>query len=251
MQDSKSLAHKVENGEVTALLFDLDGVLTPTTDLHKAAWSDLFTPFLEARGVAPYTEDDYYAHIDGKARIDGVASLLASRGISLPPGGPEQGEASGPTIWGMAEDKNANFASILQTEGITPYPGSAAFLEHVARFEIPMAVVSSSKNARDVLELSGLADYFPVVVDGVYAVEQGLPGKPFPDTYLAAASLVGSSPEQAIVFEDALSGVAAGRAGHFAHVVGVDRGAGAQALRASGATVVVSDLSELIPAGPA
>ena len=251
MKDTRSFAQKVESGQVSALLFDLDGVLTPTTDLHKLAWSNLFTPFLEARGSAPYTEDDYYAYVDGKSRIDGVASLLASRGIDLPAGGPTQAEDTGPTIWGMAQDKNANFASVLQAEGIDPYPGSAAFLEYAARLGVPMAVVSSSKNAREVLKLSGLAGYFPVVVDGEYAAEAGLPGKPSPDTYLRAAELVGSEPGSAVVFEDALSGVAAGRAGNFTIVVGVDRGAGVEELQGAGATMVVSDLSDLIPEGAA
>lgn len=250
MTRKQDLVRRLQDGSVTALLFDLDGVLTPTIDLHKAAWADLFTPFLGSRGAEPYTEADYHAHVDGKARMDGVASVLASRGIALPLGGPDQSAEGADTVWSLAEEKNAAFSRILQEQGINPYPGSAAFLRWVSRFpDVKRAVVSSSKNAATVLQMSGLARYFPVVVDGTFAAEEGLEGKPSPETYLKAAELLGSRPEQAVVLEDALAGVAAGRAGNFGRVIGVDRGVGASALTESGADFTVEDLEELIPSG--
>ena len=234
---------------VSAALFDLDGVLTPTAEVHLRAWSDMFNNFLSARGIAePFTDDDYFAFVDGKPRFDAVRTFLASRGIELPEGtidDPPQAESVG----GLGNRKNDAFLAALHRDGITAYPGSVRLLDWLAERGIPVAVVSSSRNAGPVLAAAGLADRLPVVVDGLVAAAERLPGKPAPDTYEYAARLLGVPCQQALVVEDALSGVAAGRAGEFAAVVGVDRGAGADALREAGADLVVSDLAELLPAG--
>lgn len=244
------ISQALESGEVDALLFDLDGVLTPTSDLHRRAWREMFSPVLEEHGATPYTEDDYFAHLDGRQRMDGVRGVLESRGIELAEGGPGQ-DSGALTIYSLAEQKNEDFNRILAGEGMGPYPGTARFLEYAAGFPgVKMAVVSSSKNAAPILQMAGLASYFDAVVDGTVAAREGLPGKPAPDTFVRAAGLLGTVPSKSIVFEDAISGVAAGRAGHFAHVVGVDRGAGAAELKNAGATMVVADLDELVPGDP-
>ncbi|MFZ1381259.1 MAG: HAD-IA family hydrolase [Scrofimicrobium sp.] len=249
MTTNQTLLTELESGQVNALLFDLDGVLTPTSDLHRVAWRQLFEPFLEKSGAQPYSEEDYYLYLDGKQRMDGVASVLHSRGIDLPWGGPDQQLApEQASVWSLAEQKNDEFNSILADSGVQPYPGSLALLEYVGRFDgVRAAVVSSSKNASEILKMSGLDRFFDAVVDGAYAVDEGLPGKPNPDTFLRAAELLGSCPERAVVFEDAVSGVQAGSAGRFREVIGIDRGAGVDVLSEAGATVVVSDLGELLP----
>lgn len=229
-----------------AALFDLDGVLTPTAEVHMSAWARMFSDFLTARGVSqPYTEDDYFAHIDGRPRYEGVAAMLASRGIELPHGSPED-SPSVETVCGLGNRKNELFTEVLRSEGITAYAGSLALLDHLEQVGVKMAVVSSSKNAPEVLRAAGIADRFPVVVDGVVATERGLPGKPRPDTYTHAAEQLGVPSTRSVVLEDAVSGVQAGAAGDFGLVVGVDRGAGAESLRRHGAEVVVSDLAELL-----
>jgi beta-phosphoglucomutase family hydrolase len=228
-----------------ALLFDLDGVLTPTADVHMRAWSRLFTPYLAAHGVAPYTQDDYYASIDGKPRYDGVRSLLASRGIELPEGTPDDDPALD-TVCGLGNRKNAEFTAELTEHGVEPYPGSLRFLDAAIAAGLQVAVVSSSANAVQVLRTAGILDRFPVVVDGLVARQDHLAGKPAPDTYLDAAGRFGLTAAECVVVEDATSGVEAGRNGAFGLVVGVDRGAGADALRAHGADVVVADLDELV-----
>lgn len=229
-----------------AALFDLDGVLTPTAQVHMSAWARMFTDFLTSRGVSqPYTEADYFAHIDGRPRYEGVAALLASRGIELPQGSPED-PASAQTVCGLGNRKNDLFTQVLRTEGISAYAGSLALLDHLEQVGVKMAVVSSSKNAPEVLRAAGIADRFPIVVDGAVALGQGLPGKPHPDTYTYAATQLGVPSARSVVLEDAVSGVQAGAAGDFGLVVGVDRGAGAESLRQHGAEVVVSDLAELI-----
>ena len=231
-----------------AALFDLDGVLTPTAEVHMRAWQALFTDFLTTRGFVdqPYVESDYFDHIDGKPRYDGVRSFLASRGITLP-----EGEVTDPpttdTVHGLGNRKNEFFSSVLRDEGVLPFPGSVALLDFLAERGTKVAVVSSSRNAPPVLEAAGIADRFEVVVDGNVSAAEHLPGKPAPDTFLHAASRLGVPRERAVVFEDALSGVEAGHNGRFGLVVGVDRGAGADRLRASGADVVVADLAELVP----
>ncbi|WP_230207694.1 HAD family phosphatase [Microlunatus sp. Gsoil 973] len=229
-----------------AVLFDLDGVLTPTAEVHMRAWARMFTAFLESsEGQPPYTEQDYFDYVDGKPRYDGVRSFLASRGIELPEGTPDD-PPDVETICGLGNRKNAEFSRVLESDGVQPYPGSVRLLDHLAASGTPMAVVSSSRNARPVLRAAGLLDRFPVIVDGNVSAERGLAGKPSPDTFAAAASDLDVSVDRAVVVEDALSGVAAGRAGGFGLVVGVDRGAGAERLRESGADIVVADLGELV-----
>ncbi|OIH99478.1 MULTISPECIES: HAD family phosphatase [unclassified Curtobacterium] len=232
-------------GDQRALLFDLDGVLTPTADVHMRAWSRLFTSYLAAHGADQYTEQDYFAHIDGKPRYDGVRSLLASRGIELPEGTPDDAPDA-ETVCGLGNRKNAEFTAELDEHGVEPYPGSLAFLTAAIDAGLDVAVVSSSANATSVLRTAGILDRFPVVVDGLVARQDGLAGKPAPDTYLDAASRFGLTAAECVVVEDATSGVEAGRNGGFGLVVGVDRGAGADALRAHGADVVVTDLADLV-----
>lgn len=228
-----------------AVLFDLDGVITPTAEVHMQAWSEMFNEFLESRGIQePYTAEDYFAYVDGKPRYDGVASFLASRSIDLPHGSPTDPVAA-ETVCGLGNRKNDAFNTVLARDGITAYPGSLRLMAVLAGQGIQMAVVSSSQNARRVLAAAGLAEHFPVVVDGLVAAAEHLPGKPAPDTFLRAAELVGVPREAAVVVEDAVSGVAAGRAGDFGLVIGVDRGAGAEALRVAGADLIVTDLGEL------
>ncbi len=243
-----------------AALFDLDGVLTPTAEVHMHAWSRMFNEYLAARdpstgsgsveagsgSVSPYTDADYFAHVDGKPRYDGVRDFLASRGIELPWGDPSD-PPEAETVCGLGNRKNVSFAAVLATEGVTPYPGSVLLLDYLANKGVAVAVVSSSQNADAVLTAADLRDRFEVVVDGKLAHAEGLPGKPAPDTYLRAAEALGVAKERAVVFEDAVSGTEAGRAGAFGLVVGVDRGVGVQTLLDSGADLVVSDLAELLP----
>ncbi|GAA2227260.1 beta-phosphoglucomutase family hydrolase [Herbiconiux moechotypicola] len=228
-----------------ALLFDLDGVLTPTVEVHMRAWARLFAPYLEAQGAAAYTDDDYYLSIDGKPRVDGVRSLLTSRGITLPDGTADD-PAGEDTVWALGNRKNDAFAAELAENGVAPYPGSLDFLTAALAAGYEVAVVSSSRNAEPVLRAAGIRDRFEVIVDGLVAAAEGLPGKPAPDTYLRAAELLGLTADECVVVEDAHSGVQAGRDGAFGLVVGIDRGVGAQELLDSGADVVVEDLDELV-----
>ena len=229
-----------------AALFDLDGVLTPTAEVHMRAWQALFVDFLTKRGMVgqPYVESDYFNYIDGKPHYDGVRSFLASRGITLAEGDPSDDPAT-ETVCGLGNRKNSFFSAVLHDEGVAPYPGSVQLLDYLADRGTKIAVVSSSRNAPPVLEAAGLAPRFPVVVDGNVAAREQLPGKPAPDTFAYAAKQLGVPKERAVVFEDALSGVAAGRAGGFGLVVGVDRGVGADRLTESGADLVITDLAEL------
>jgi beta-phosphoglucomutase family hydrolase len=226
-----------------AILFDLDGVLTPTAEVHERAWSIMFNEFLGER--PPFTQDDYLAYVDGKPRYDGVRSFLASRGIVLPDGDPADPPGR-QSVCALGNRKNELFTEVLERDGIAPYPGSVAFLDELDRRGMKKAVVSSSRNAPKVLLASGLAERFEVVVDGAVAAAEHLDGKPNPATYLFAARRLGVAAADSVVIEDALSGVAAGRAGSFGSVLGVDRGAGAEALHAAGATAVVADLAELV-----
>ncbi|MCE1177697.1 MAG: beta-phosphoglucomutase family hydrolase [Micrococcales bacterium] len=229
-----------------AALFDLDGVLTPTAEVHMRAWAEMFNGYLQGRGIEqPYTDQDYFDYVDGKPRYDGVRSFLASRGIELPEGAPEDG-ADVESVAGLGNRKNDAFNEVLARDGVAAYPGSVRLLDHLAGRGTQVAVVSSSRNAPAVLEAAGLADRFTVVVSGAVAAEQGLPGKPAPDTFAYAAQQLGVPIERAVVLEDAVSGVQAGCAGDFGLVVGVDRGAGVDALTAAGADIVVADLAELI-----
>ena len=227
------------------VLFDLDGVLTPTAEVHMRAWQQLFIDFLTKRGITqPYVESDYFDYIDGKPRYDGVRALLASRSITLGEGDPSDSPDT-ETVCGLGNRKNVFFSAVLAEDGVQPYPGSVQLLDFLAERDIKVAVVSSSRNAPPVLEASGLAERFEVVVDGNVASEQDLPGKPAADTFVYAAEQLGVPIERAVVFEDALSGVQAGRAGGFGLVVGVDRGVGADRLTEAGADLVVADLAEL------
>jgi beta-phosphoglucomutase family hydrolase len=233
-----------------AVLFDLDGVLTPTAEVHRRAWKRTFDRVLSRYlgDAAPeFSVDDYLTYVDGKPRHDGVHSFLQSRGIDLP-----DGDASDPpsleTEWGIGNLKNEEFNAVLEDEGVAAYPGSVALVDHLARVGVEMAIVSSSANARAVLTAAGLIDRFDVIIDGVAARERGLAGKPAPDTFLAAAEDLGIAAGDAVVVEDALSGVEAGVAGGFGLVIGVDRDGQATALRSAGAHIVVDDLAELVPA---
>ncbi len=237
---------------VAACLFDLDGVLTRTAELHAEAWKDTFDDFLHKWSTAdnqrraPFDAvADYEDYVDGKPRLDGVRSFLASRGIELREG--SKGDpTSADTIHGLAQRKNELVRKLMEQRGVNPYEGSVRFIEAAQRAGLDLAVVTSSENADAVLRAAGLAGYFHVVVDGAIATALGLHGKPAPDVFLEASRRVGAEPAHAAVFEDALAGVAAGHAGGFAVVVGVDRADRAAELLASGADVLVRDLSELI-----
>lgn len=230
-----------------AALFDLDGVLTPTALVHMHAWEAMFADYLSAHHPAqpPYTDRDYYDYVDGKPRYAGVQSFLVSRGIEIPKGAPDD-SSDELTICGLGNRKNAIVEKVLASDGVDAYPGSRQLVEALADRGIALAVVSSSRNAPAVLEAAGLLEFFPTIVDGIVAGERHLAGKPAPDTFVYAAELVNARRSRCVVLEDAVSGVQAGRAGRFGLVVGVDRGAGADALREHGADVVVGDLAELL-----
>lgn len=238
--------------EVRACLFDLDGVLTQTAKVHAAAWKKTFDEFLRKRAeeghgdfVAFDAVSDYDEFVDGKPREDGVRSFLASREIELPEGGPRD-EAGAATVHGLGERKNELVLGMIHDDGVQAYDGSVRYVEAVKHAGMPRAVVSSSANAHDVLAAAGIAELFDAVIDGAEAEREHLSGKPAPDTFLAGARTLGVTPAQAAVFEDALAGVEAGKAGKFGCVVGVDRVGQAQALGEHGADVVVGDLDELL-----
>ncbi|PZF81712.1 beta-phosphoglucomutase family hydrolase [Jiangella anatolica] len=237
---------------IKACLFDLDGVLTPTAEVHKSAWTATFDAFLRERAertgepfVAFDPVADYNVYVDGKQRADGVRSFLASRGITLPEGTPDD-PGSAETVNGLGNRKNVVLLERLRDVGVAPYPGSVTYLRAAAAAGLRRAVVSASANCREVVAAAGIEDLLEVRVDGVTAREEGLRGKPQPDSFLAAAKRLGVEPGEAAVFEDALAGVQAGRAGKFGFVVGVDRVGQADALRERGADVVVTDLAELL-----
>jgi beta-phosphoglucomutase family hydrolase len=236
---------------VSACLFDLDGVLTQTAKVHAAAWQQMFDDYLHARAartgeafVAFDPVGDYDEYVDGKPRYDGVRSFLGGRGIELPEGS-EDDPPQAETIHGLGNRKNEIVLKLIHEHGVEPYAGSVAYVKAARDAGLRRAVVSSSTNCRDVLHAAGIEHLFEEIVDGVVAEREHLHGKPAPDTYLAGARALGVEPAQAAVFEDALAGVEAGRAGHFGCVVGVDRVGQADALSAHGADVVVRDLSEL------
>lgn len=230
-----------------AVLFDLDGVLTPTAEVHMHAWQTMFQELFAAWDITPpYTERDYFEYLDGKKRYDGVASLLRSRDVEVPWGDPSD-PPTADTVCGIGNRKNVVFSSILRSEGITAYPGSVRLLDVLQAAGTPIAVVSSSKNATEVLQVAGLTDRFPVVMDGVIAERDHLQSKPAPDVFVEAARLVGVEPARAAAVEDAISGVMSAASGGFALVIGVDRGVGADELRKAGAHLVVADLGELVP----
>ena len=235
---------------IQVCLFDLDGVLTPTAKVHQAAWKEMFDEYLRGRAerthepFAPFEAHDYDTYVDGKQRADGVRSFLASRGIELAQGAPDDPPAN-ETVAGLGNRKNDLVLALLERDGVAPYEGSERYVRAVRDAGLQCAVVSSSANSRAVLRAAGILDLFVVIVDGVVAVRDGLNGKPAPDTFLAAARALNVEPAQGAVFEDALAGVEAGHAGGF-HVVGVDRVGHAEALRERGADVVVADLAELL-----
>jgi beta-phosphoglucomutase family hydrolase len=238
---------------VTACLFDLDGVLTDTAAVHNRAWKQTFDEFLRRRSEAtgePFVEfdpgADYNTFVDGKKREDGVRSFLESRGVVLPEGAHDD-RPDADTVWGVGNRKNELLLATIERDGVEVYEGSRRYLQAARDAGLRRAVVSSSANTAQVLEVTGLAELVELRVDGLTARERSLPGKPAPDTFLAAAADLGVPATAAVVFEDALAGVQAGRAGGFGYVVGVDRVGQAAALQASGADVVVQDLEELLP----
>ncbi|WP_182311188.1 MULTISPECIES: HAD family phosphatase [Streptomyces] len=234
---------------VRACLFDLDGVLTRTAVAHAAAWKQMFDEFLAGWGAGdrrPFdAHHDYDRWVDGRPRADGVRTFLASRGIVLPEGDPGD-PPERPTVNGLGNRKNVLLLERIRKDGVETYPGSVAYVRAVRDAGLRRAVVSSSANCREILAAAGIEDLFEERVDGLVAARLGLPGKPRPDTFLEAARRLGAAPGEAVVFEDALAGVEAGRAGHFGLVVGVDRTGQEQALREHGADTVVKDLSELM-----
>ncbi|WP_329018618.1 MULTISPECIES: HAD family hydrolase [unclassified Streptomyces] len=233
---------------IQACLFDLDGVVTKTAVVHAAAWKETFDAFLrdhEGPDARPFDEvADYDEYVDGRPRADGVRSFLESRGIRLPEGTPGDPPDAG-TVQGLGNRKNELLLEKIRTDGVEAYEGTLRYLAAVREHGLATAIVSSSANCRDVLRSIGAEDLFDVRIDGVVAAERHLPGKPAPDTFLAAAKDLGVPPERAAVFEDALAGMDAGRAGGFGYVVGLDRTGQADALYAHGAHIVVNDLAEL------
>lgn len=240
--------------EVRACLFDLDGVLTDTASVHRKAWKAMFDGFLRKRAkdtgtdFVPFDDGkDYLTYVDGKKREDGVRSFLDSRDIHLPEGDPDDAPDK-ETINGLGNRKNEAFQHTLHDDGVKVFEGSRRYLAAVREAGLKVAVVSSSANTREVLHITELERYVQQRVDGVTLQEKHIPGKPAPDSYLEGARVLDVEPSAAAVFEDAVSGVAAGRAGHFGIVVGVDRVGHADALRANGADVVVQDLADLLDA---
>ena len=233
--------------DIRACLFDLDGVLTQTAKVHQAAWKRTFDEFLRGRdpSAAEFSGDDYNRYVDGKPRKDGVRDFLASRGITLPEGS-DADPADAATVTGVATRKNQLVLAELDEHGVQVYEGSMRYLRAAKAAGLATAVVTASANGGNVIAVAGFADLIDARVDGLVAAEQGLRGKPAPDPFLAGARALGMTPAQCVVFEDALSGVEAGRAGDFGFVVGVDRVGQAEALREHGADVVVADLDELL-----
>jgi beta-phosphoglucomutase family hydrolase len=233
--------------DIRACLFDLDGVLTQTAKVHQAAWKRTFDEFLGTRDpdAAEFSQADYNRYVDGKPREDGVRDFLAGRGITLPEGS-DTDPADAATIRGLATRKNELLLRELDEHGVQVYEGSMRYLRAVKDAGLATAVVTASANGEQVMTAGGFADLIDARVDGLTLAHEGLRGKPAPDSFLAGARALGVEAAQAVVFEDATSGVAAGRAGHFGYVVGVDRVDHADELREHGADVVVADLAELL-----
>ena len=235
-----------------AVLFDLDGVLTPTARIHAHCWKTMFDEFLSRRATEaresfrPFDiETDYKRYADGKPRYDGVRSFLASRNISLAEGAPTDAPAAD-TVCGLGNRKDDLVKAAIDRGEVEPYAGSVALVRRLRDRGIRTAVVSSSNNCEQVLRAAGILDLFDARIDGVVATELELPGKPAPETFLKAAEMLGASPARAVVVEDAIAGVQAGRAGGFGLVIGVDRDGGGDTLRAHGADIIVADLAELL-----
>ena len=233
--------------EIKACLFDLDGVVTRTAVVHAAAWKEMFDAFLrerEGEDFRPFDDHDYDEYVDGLPRADGVRTFLASRGIELPDGNPDDPPGA-ETVHGLGNRKNALVLEKIRTDGVEAYDDTLAYIRAARAQGLRTAIVSSSANCRDVLRAIDAEDLFDVRVDGVVAAERHLPGKPHPDTFLAAAHDLGLDAPRSAVFEDALAGMDAGRAGGFGYVVGLDRVGQADALYEHGADVVVKGLAEL------
>ena len=234
--------------QIDACLFDMDGVLTQTSVLHRSAWKATFDPILAARGLPEFTDTDYATYVDGRPRADGVRSFLESRQITVPEGG--AADAPGlDTIFDIGRRKNEEVVRRLNEDGVSAYPGSLTYVAAARAAGLRTAAVTASANGLTVLEAAGLLQLLDARVDGVFASEHSLPGKPAPDTFLAAAGLLDIDPSHAAVFEDAIAGVEAGRSGEFGFVVGVNRLDHADKLRAAGADRVVDDLAELLTEG--
>jgi beta-phosphoglucomutase family hydrolase len=236
---------------VAACLFDMDGVVTQTAKVHAAAWKEMFDEFLQEHAKStgtkfvPFDSHEYDDYVDGKPRLDGTKSFLESRGIDLPQGTPDDPPGT-PTLYGLSNRKNDLVLAKIAAGGVQAYEGTITYIKAVRGGGIATAIVSASANAQQVLHAAGIEDLFDARIDGVVAKERGLRGKPAPDTFLAAAEALKVPPAHAVVFEDAQAGVAAGHAGHFALVVGVDRVGQAAELKAHGADIVVKDVSELL-----
>ncbi len=244
--------HTIPAAKFDALLFDLDGVITETASVHAAAWKEMFDEFLarhaDREGIPfqPFAiETEYRAHVDGKPRFDGLRSFLAARGISLPEGGPDDPPGTA-TIHGLARRKNEEFLRQVRDQGVQVYEPAVALIHSAKKHGLKTAVISSSKSCAMILDAAGLADLFDARVDGVDAERLGLPGKPAPDIFLEAARQLQVAPERAVVIEDALSGVQAGRAGHFGLVIGVARSGDTASLLENGADTAVTDLSAVL-----
>ncbi len=246
-----TVAPAADLGGMEAVIFDLDGVVTRTADIHAEAWKQLFDEYLAQRARSlgePFRafdrESDYHAYVDGKPRYEGVASFLASRGVRLPLGSPDDSEDR-ETVSGLGNRKNRYFREALERTGVKPFPTSVNLIEKLRSKGVSTAIASSSRNSKAVLDVAGIRGLFDVEVDGVDLAQLGLPGKPDPALFLEAARRLGVDPHRAAIVEDAISGVEAGRRGDFGLVIGVDRGAGRDELAAGGADVVVGDLGEV------
>ncbi|GAB6058711.1 HAD family hydrolase [Desulfonatronum parangueonense] len=251
MTQTRTDAHLLSKSLYDAVIFDMDGVVTDTASLHGKAWKEMFDQFLEhharqtGQQQAPFDlGHDYLQYVDGKPRFDGVRSFLASRGISLPEGDLEAPPGMD-SVHALGNKKNALFGKMLEDEGAMAYPGTVQLIQKLHQAGIKTAIISSSKNAEKILRSADVLDLFEAKVDGVDSLELGISGKPAPDIFLQAARELGAEPKRAVVVEDAISGVQAGRAGGFGLVVGVNRGDDPQDLLDNGADIAVSDLDEM------
>ena len=244
-------AAEISTGEIAAVIFDMDGVITETASVHAAAWKRMFDEYLAARDDSqrPFSDDDYQLYVDGKPRYDGVADFLRSRGVELPRGEPTDSPET-ETVCGLGNRKQEMFVRTLREEGATAFPSSVELIHRLRGAGVGTAVISASRNCAEVLESAGVIDLFDARVDGEVADELGLAGKPDPAVFLEAARRLGVAPAEAAIVEDAIVGVEAGGRGGFALVIGVDRVGQADRLRSHGADIVVDDLGELRVTGP-